>query len=56
MERRGILGKYLILLGLLTDALCLLSGRGPGWPLGFVTVLMEASGLYLVFKNRKAKQ
>ena len=56
MERRSILGKYLILLGLFTDALCLLSGRGPGWPLGFVTVLMEAGGLCLVFKNRKVKQ
>ena len=56
MERRSMLGKYLILLGLFTDALCLLSGRGPVWPMGFVTVLMEAGGGYLVFKNRKAKQ
>ena len=56
MERHSTLGKYLILLGLLTDALCLVSDRGPVWPLGFATVLMEAGGLYLVFKNRKAKQ
>ena len=56
MERHRVLGKYLILLGLMTDALCVVSGRGPVWPLGFATVLMEASGLYLVFKKRKAKQ
>ena len=56
MERYSVLGKYLILLGLMTDALCVVSGKGPGWPLGFATVLMEASGVYLVFKNRKAKQ
>ena len=56
MERSGIMGKYLILLGLFTDALFLLSGRGPGWTLWLATALLEVSGLYLVFKNRKAKQ
>ena len=56
MERSGITGKYLILLGLFTDALCLLSGRGPGWTLWLMTVLLELSGVCLVFKNRKAKQ
>ena len=56
MERHRVVGKYLILLGLMTDALCVVSGKGPGWTLGFATVLMEASGLCLVFKNRKAKQ
>ena len=54
MER--VSGKYLILLGLFTDALCLLSGRNPGWMLWLATMLLEGSGMYLVFKNRKAKQ
>ena len=54
MER--VSGKYLILLGLFTDALCLLSGRNPGWTLWLMTALLELSGVCLVFKNRKAKQ
>ena len=54
MER--VSGKYLILLGFFTDALCLLSGRDPGWTLWLMTALLEAGGVCLVFKNRKAKQ
>ena len=56
MERYSVLGKYLILLGLLTDALCVVSGKGPLWPSKSATVLTEVTGLCLDFKNRKAKQ
>ena len=56
MERRSTVGKYLILLGLCTDALWLFSGKGLAWLLWLAAVLMEAGGTYLVFRNRKARQ
>ena len=56
MERHSTLGKYLILLGLFTDAVCLFSGKEPVGAVWLAAMLLEISGVCLVFKNRKAKQ
>ncbi len=56
MNQRIWLGKLLLLLGILTDAVGLILGRGLEWSMGPAALLLEAGGLYLVFKARGAKQ
>lgn len=56
MNQRIGLGKLLLLLGILTDATGLILGRGLDWSMGPAALLLEVSGLYLVFKARRAKQ
>lgn len=56
VNQRIWLGKLLLLLGILTDAVGLILGRGLEWSMGPAALLLEAGGLYLVFKARRAKQ
>ena len=53
MNQRIWLGKLLLLLGILTDAVGLILGRGLEWSMGPAALLLEAGGLYLVFKARR---
>lgn len=55
MNQHIPLGKALLLLGLLTDAVGSICGGGLLF-LSPVGLLLDVCGLVLVFKNRKAKQ